>query len=71
MLRSVEVNKIHDINIPELRFGAEFVVQFAFENASDDEDLRRESDEFPVGADGRPTFRPSAAWYMKQGGCAP
>ena len=65
--RLVEVNRLWDIDIIGQRFKAEFVVQLAFEGSAKDKDLNKLSDaSFPLDGFGRPTFRPSAAWYMAQ-----
>ena len=65
-VRNVEVTRIADIDILSQRFHAEVVVQLAFEGGAHDEHLSNPDDSFPLDSLGRPTFRPSAAWYMKQ-----
>lgn len=65
-MRNVEVTRIADIDILSQRFHAEVVVQLAFEGGAHDEHLSNPDDSFPLDSLGRPTFRPSAAWYMKQ-----
>ena len=65
-VRNVEVTRIADIDILSQRFHAEVVVQLAFEGGAHDEHLSNPDDSFPLDSSGRPTFRPSAAWYMKQ-----
>ena len=65
-VRMVEVNRISDIDILTQRFRAEFVVQLAFEGGAKDEHLSKKDASFPLDAWNRPTFRPSAAWYMAQ-----
>ena len=62
----VEVNRLSDIDIINQRFRAEVVVQMAFEGCAKDEDLNSQNPGFPFDAWGRPTFRPSALWYMAQ-----
>ena len=42
------------------------VVQLAFVDGNLDDHLKNPSDAFPLDGFGRPTFRPSAAWYMAQ-----
>ena len=62
----VEVNRLSDIDILAQRFKAEFVVQFAFVGGASDANLSDQNAGFPLDAYNRPTFRPSAAWYMAQ-----
>ena len=66
VVRMVEVNRLSDIDIISQRFRAEVVVQAAFEGGAKDVDLCNTSAAFPFDGFGRPTFRPSAAWYMAQ-----
>ena len=66
VLRLVEVNQLKTIDIVSQCFTAEFVIQLAFEGGALDEHLSNPSDEFPTDQNGRPTFRPSASWYMNQ-----
>ena len=66
MVKLVEVNRLSDIDIIGQRFRAEIVVQLAFIGGALDEHLSKPSAEFPLDGFGRPTFRPSAAWYMAQ-----
>ena len=65
-VRMVEVNRIADIDIITQRFRAEVVLQLAFEGGAKDEDLNNPYAGFPLDSWNRPTFRPSAAWYMAQ-----
>ena len=65
-VRLVEVNRLNDIDIINQRFSAEFFVQLAFEGGALDEDLSRPGAVFPFDDSGRPTFRPSAEWFMAQ-----
>ena len=62
----VEVNRIADIDIITQRFRAEVVLQLAFEGGAKDEELNNPYAGFPLDSWNRPTFRPSAAWYMAQ-----
>jgi hypothetical protein len=64
--RMVEVNRLSDIDIINQRFRTEIVVQLVFVDGNLDEDLKKPGAEFPLDGFGRPTFRPSAAWYMAQ-----
>ena len=66
VIRLVEVNRLSDIDIIAQRFRAEVVIQLAFEGGAGDEHLSKTSDAFPLDGFGRPTFRPSASWYMNQ-----
>ena len=65
-VRFVEMNRLGDIDIINQRFHAEFVVQLAFKGGANDEQLSSTDPGFPLDAWNRPTFRPSAAWYMAQ-----
>jgi len=65
-VRFVEINRLSDIDIMNQCFKAEFVLQLAFENGAHDEFLVDSSPDFPLDAWGRPNFRPSAQWYMRQ-----
>ena len=62
----IEVNRVADIDIILQRFKAEFFVQFCFVGGALDADLSKPGAVFPFDASGRPTFRPSAEWYMAQ-----
>lgn len=66
VVRRVEVNRLVEINIMEQKFHAEFVIQLSFDGGALDENLIREGNDFPLDGWGRPTFRPSAGWYMAQ-----
>ena len=65
-MRLVEVNRLSDIDIIGQRFKAEVVIQLAFEKGAADVHLSSKDDGFPLDGWGRPTFRPSAGWYMNQ-----
>lgn len=47
-------------------FNAQIWVEFIVEGGARDPDLSAKGEVFPIGADGKPTFRPSLAWYMAQ-----
>ena len=66
VVRLVEVNRLSDIDIIGQRFKAEVVVQLAFEGGAKDVHLSKPSASFPLDGFGRPTFRPSAKWYVDQ-----
>ena len=42
------------------------LLQAYFEGGANDADLCRESVEFPRDAQGRPTYRPSAGWFLSK-----
>ena len=58
--------KIMDINAHTHTFKAMVFLQLAFVDGALDDDLSRPGREFPYGPDKKPTFRPSAGWYMEQ-----
>ena len=66
VIRQVEINRLADIDIIRQRFNVEFVVHLAFEGGALDVELSKSSADFPLDGWGRPTFRPSASWYMAQ-----
>jgi len=65
-LTSVECNKLTDVDIVGQRFSCEMVVLMAFVGGNDDPQLRDANDGFPIDENGKPTFRPSAKWYINQ-----
>ena len=65
-IQSVECNKLTDIDIIGQRFKVELVVTAAFLDGAHDPDLSDLSGDFPMGANGRPTFRPGARWFANQ-----
>jgi len=69
--RTLEVNKVDilklsDIDYMNHKFAAQIFCAFVIRGGGDDPDLSNHSKEFPFGPDGKPTFRPSAAWFMEQ-----
>lgn len=66
-VRHVEVQRISDIDIIAQRFKAQIFLQLAFENGANDNDLTKDSAEFPIDeVTKKPTFRPSALWFLDQ-----
>ena len=73
-LVEVDLMKLHAIDVQNLSFKAQIWVKLVIAQGAcdpqrahlipDDDNLEREV--FPKGADGKPTFRPSAGWYMAQ-----
>ena len=65
-LRRLEVQRVHEIDTANHCFDMTFFVTLAFPGGATDEYLTSEIAEFPIGEDGKPTFRPSALWYSEQ-----
>lgn len=66
-IKSVEISQIAKIDDVEQRFNAQIFVEFQFAGGKQDPDLWNDSGEdFPIGADGRPTFKPTAKWYFER-----
>lgn len=65
----VELEKLHNINLLNNRFDATIWIPFVVKGGAKDPDLSAPGVVFPMGADGKPTFKPSAEWYMKQIDC--
>jgi len=65
-IQSVECNKLTDVDIINQRFRVELVVTGAFLDGAKDPDLSDLSGDFPMDANGRPTFRPGAKWFANQ-----
>ena len=71
VLRTLEVDLVEVLTLPEINiinqsFSATFFIVLRFPGGALDADLASPSAEFPVDEDGRPTFRPSALWYIDQ-----
>jgi len=66
VLREVELQKLHSLDILGQRFSAVIWLVYIIPGGAKDEFLSAEGAVFPVDETGRPTFRPSAAWYMGQ-----
>ena len=62
----VDLVQLSGIDLRQQKFTAQLFVQFRFENGALDEALADPNDAFPVDAAGKPTFRPSARWFLKQ-----
>lgn len=60
VLRTVELQKLHSLDPHGQRFQATLWTEWAFHGGRHDADLSAEGSVFPMGPDGRPTYRPSA-----------
>ena len=65
-LTQVDLMKLHNIDVQKLTFQAQIWVEFTIRGGALDANLSKGDDVFPMGTDGKPTFRPSADWYMNQ-----
>ena len=65
-LAQIDLMKLHNIDVQKLRFDAQIWVEFVLRGGALDPHLSKEGAVFPIGEDGKPTFRPSAAWYQQQ-----
>ena len=65
-LTQLDLMKLHNIDVQKLTFQAQIWVEFTIRGGALDAHLSSEGVVFPMGADGKPTFRPSAEWYMAQ-----
>jgi hypothetical protein len=65
-LTQIDLMKLHNIDVQKLTFQAQIWVEFTIRGGALDADLSADGAVFPMGADGKPTFRPSAGWYMQQ-----
>ena len=65
-LVQVDLMKLHNIDVQKLRFEAQIWVEFVLRGGALDPHLSKEGAVFPIGDDGKPTFRPSAKWYQEQ-----
>lgn len=63
---NVDINQISSVDLLNQTFVARVYIEVRFPYGCDDPDLCVRSNEFPFGPDGKPTFRPAAAWYMGQ-----
>jgi len=63
-LLQVDLMKLHEIDISKSTFKAQIWIEFKLKDGALDEHLSKEGAVFPIGADGEPTFRPSAGWYQ-------
>ena len=67
-ISKVDVVQVSTIDVNEQSFSAMLFAEFMFPGGALDEDLVRPSSAFPLGDDGKPTFRPSAHWYVDRNG---
>ena len=65
-LTQLDLMKLHNIDVQMLTFQAQIWVEFTIRGGAHDARLSAGGVVFPMGADGKPTFRPSAEWYMAQ-----
>ena len=65
-LRRAEFVQLFAIDCVEQSFKAQIFVEFIIYDGALDESLVAYRDDFPLDAGGKPTFRPSALWYLKQ-----
>ena len=73
VLREVEIQKLYKIDVPNQTFMATIWMEFVIPDGALDERLcagmddRPPTGHFPIDpTTGRPTFRPSATWFMEQ-----
>ena len=71
LLRVLEVEKadllkLNNIDYMMHRFDAQLYLSMLIRGGAHDADLCKDSKAFPLDQAGRPTFRPSAAWYLDQ-----
>ena len=65
-LLNIDLMKLHNIDVQKSSFQAQIWVEFTIRGGALDADLSKEGAVFPIGEDGKPTFKPSAGWYMQQ-----
>ena len=65
-LTQLDLMKLHNIDVQRLTFQAQIWVEFTIRGGALDAALSADGAVFPMGTDGKPTFRPSAGWYMQQ-----
>ena len=63
---TVEILQISSIDLVAENFHGQLFVEFRFPGGASDAALSSKSPDFPIGPDGKPTFRPSAIWYVNQ-----
>ena len=66
VIEVVEIDQLHDVSITRQTFVSRCFISFRIVGGAKDAALMAQSHEFPFDEDGRPTFRPSAMWYLKQ-----
>eukprot|EP00964_Phaeocystis_antarctica_P161894 scaffold135146_cov66-Phaeocystis_antarctica.AAC.3 len=65
-LLNIDLMKLHNIDVQKSSFQAQIWIEFTIRGGALDADLSKEGAVFPIGEDGKPTFKPSAGWYMQQ-----
>lgn len=63
-LDKVELLKLSNINVAASTFKAQIYIQMVVRGAAHDEDFTKEGIVFPIGPNGKPTFKPSAGWFI-------
>ena len=66
VVQLIEVTMLPGIRILEQDFTSQFYIEFRIDGGAQDAELRSTSEDFPIGEDGKPTFLPSALWYLNQ-----
>jgi hypothetical protein len=62
----VELTSLTELAIVQQTFTAQFYIEFRINGGAHDAELCNPSSDFPFGSDGKPTFLPSAAWFINQ-----
>lgn len=62
----VDLTQLSTISQKDQTFNASLFVQACLPGGNKDDGLRKKDEAFPVDMYGRPTFHPSAAWYLTQ-----
>ena len=63
-VHKVELLKMSHINVPGSTFKGQIWLEMVVRGAAHDEDFCKKGSVFPMGENGRPTFRPSVGWYL-------
>ena len=61
-----EFTQITEINVLKQSFNAQFYMELKISDGALDPDLAKDDNSFPLDADGKPTFLPSASWFLTQ-----
>jgi len=65
-LRRAEFIELTEIDCAAQSFKGQLYLEFYFPDGAKDVDLSASGSDFPIGPNGKPTFRPPAGWYAKQ-----
>lgn len=68
VLEMADVLVISRVDCVEQKFACQVLMMFRIKGGALDEFLRAPGSEFPMGPDGKPTFKPPAGWYLTQMG---